>query len=336
MVDFHCFRKKLLEVKSRLETAIKTDNFEDENESLPNIKIEEDSDEIFVDSIAFEEADQISDKFDEVVSFNNEGNNSSRMQSKTNNEWQNIYTCCFCPRRYFTPYYVKRHLRSSHKKTNEEIVESSTYTVSTMDKSMRRFECPLCHRRFNFLKKLKWHLVSTHQLRKKFGNYDCGALQASIDYNDDLEKSDDFDCPRCRRKFTIRKDFRKHLYSHPHMDKIQIDLIAGPSKNTQEYECEKCHSSFWKKATFIRHFHDNHLLTADDLNSTAFSNNPELQTDLKSGDKFRCTLCPGSFAIVEDLEKHLYEKHCEGTVPSVADCRYDQNIVYDGLVVCNN
>lgn len=161
------------------------------------------------------------------------------------------YACDICLKRFRRKYILTEHRKEEHgrKRIDCPTCGKSFAYKQTLKRHNKRFhsllqseafpyQCKICGKRFNVLKKIDDHL-KTHDKPDIFKCNDCGKVYANsmaLKRHSSRHSVARFQCKTCKRSYTTNEDLQKHVGIH-----------------TGEHWCDVCFKIFASKGTLTAH-----------------------------------------------------------------------------------
>jgi hypothetical protein len=106
----------------------------------------------------------------------------------------------------------------------------------------------------------------------------------------------DYECDICKKKFTMKIDFTRHINRKFKCKEDELNVINDDNK----YKCILCHKQFIYKSELIRH--------TNNKKSCMITNNDNLTNDNPKNDMIinvlKCEICNKDFASIKSLNRH--------------------------------
>jgi KRAB domain-containing zinc finger protein len=191
------------------------------------------------------------------------------------------FQCDICGKKYDFKVHVKKHLLSQH------MDQDSLINACKNPAWKRTFDCSYCGKYFNTEVLMEFHTFESHEHDK----YKCGGCdQIFINEIDlikhrkkiDPVKSGFFRCHYCYETFANEYRFKRHMFLHNPIKKI---------------ECHLCSDSFDSTALFIQHYNEIHHIQPN-------------QKDVEK--KISCRFCREEFQSISHKNIHMGRVHDSG------------------------
>ncbi|XP_023314530.1 zinc finger protein 888-like [Trichogramma pretiosum] len=180
---------------------------------------------------------------------------------------------------------VENFVKSNQNKVSDKnniyrkiYTKKSNLKRYTTHKSIRSFDCEICHKSFGQKSNLQRHINAIHNRNKPF------------------------ECDICHKSFGLKHHLKYH--------------INGVHNRSKPFECEVCHKSFGCKSNRNKHInavHNHDKPFECDICHKSFNRKYDLKNHVKAihdrSKPFQCEFCRKSFGYQSILKRHINAVH---------------------------
>ncbi|XP_013163797.1 PREDICTED: zinc finger and BTB domain-containing protein 41-like [Papilio xuthus] len=227
--------------------------------------------------------------------------------------------CAFCKKTYREINELQTHYNEIHKKSNNNQYKTRKGEI-TLKIDITDLKCTLCDNKMIYIKDLKTHLVTEHNIKFYPNINDCV-------YEVKLKTSQIYNCVLCNSTYETFKTLLQHMNGHYRYFTCNICDMGYMNQNSLKthmkthdigtYKCNHCDKVFntlVKMKFHINYTHNNSTRYITncpycELSFTSYyQRNRHLFSEHNSSN-YKCNICDKTFILKSKLTSHIKQNH---------------------------